>query len=174
MYYKYPLYWVVLWCHSYINTVFPDSVIQNIVKIFVRNSHDFVEWTWAIQSEYETLINHSKSKPRIQSEWKTTLGSFNNYVDRILPIFKLISLPISQLKTVPTGSYKLTFDQKFPYCCSYTLKSSNLNKNIARDLFIRGSARHSSTITTKESRNMTDSNCRDQLTQLRSGSSHAL
>ena len=62
-------------------------VFQIIVKFFV--SHDFVEWAWAIQSEYETLINHSASKPRIQFEWKTTLGSFNNYVDRILPSFKL-------------------------------------------------------------------------------------
>ena len=86
---KYPLYQVILWRHSCIKRVFPDSVIQNIVKFFVRNSHDFVEWTWAIQSEYETLINHSASKPKIQSEWKTTLRSFNNYVDRILPIFKL-------------------------------------------------------------------------------------
>ena len=85
---KYPLYRVVLWHHSYINTVLPDSVIQNIVKFFVKNSHDFVEWTWEIQSEYETLINHSASKPRIQSEWKTTLELFNNYVNRILPSFK--------------------------------------------------------------------------------------
>ena len=87
--YKYPLYRVILWRHSYVDTMLPDSLFQNIVKFFVRNSHDFVEWTWAIQSEHETLINHSASKPEIQSEWKTTLRSFNNYVDRILPIFKL-------------------------------------------------------------------------------------
>ena len=86
---KYPLNQVILWRHSCSERVFPDSVIQNIIKFFVRNSHDFVKWTWAIQSEYETLINHSASKPKIQSEWKTTLRLFNNYVDRILPIFKL-------------------------------------------------------------------------------------
>jgi hypothetical protein len=61
---KYPLYRVILWRHSYVKRVFPDSVIQNIVKIFVRNSHDFVEWTQAIQSEYETLINHNASKAK--------------------------------------------------------------------------------------------------------------
>ena len=34
-----------------------------------------------------------------------------------------------------------------------------------RDLYKRGSAQHSSTVATKESANMTDLNCRDQLTQ---------
>ena len=58
---KYPLYKVELWRHNYIKRVFPDSVFQNMVKFFVRNSHVFVEWTWAIQSEYDTLINYSAS-----------------------------------------------------------------------------------------------------------------
>ena len=58
------LYSVQIGLVRYIDTVLPDSVFQNIVKFFVRNSHDFVEWTWAIQSEYETLINHSASKTK--------------------------------------------------------------------------------------------------------------
>ena len=67
-YVKVLLYSVQIGLVRYVDTVLPDSVFQNIVKFFVRNSHDFVEWTWAIQSEYETLINHSASKPKIQSE----------------------------------------------------------------------------------------------------------
>ena len=65
---------VILWRHSYVKRVFPDSVIQNIVKFFVRNSHDFVEWTWAIQSEYELLINHSASKTKNSIWVKNNFG----------------------------------------------------------------------------------------------------
>ena len=71
---KYPLYRVVLWRHSYVERVFPDLLFQNIVKFFVRNSHDFVEWTWAIQSEYETLINHSASKTKNSIWVKNNFG----------------------------------------------------------------------------------------------------
>ena len=53
------LYSVQIGLVRYVDRVLPDSVFQNIAKFFVRNSHDFVEWTRAIQSEHETLMNHS-------------------------------------------------------------------------------------------------------------------
>ena len=73
---KYPLYRVVLWRHSYVERVLPESVFQNIVKFFLRNSHNFVEWTQAIQSEYETLMNHSASETKNSIWVKNNLQLF--------------------------------------------------------------------------------------------------
>ena len=57
---KYLLYKVELWRHSYVKRVFTDSFFfsQNIVKFFVRNSHDFVEWTRAILRQSSLSMKH--------------------------------------------------------------------------------------------------------------------
>ena len=69
------LYSVQIRLVRYVDTVLPDLVFQNIVKFFVRNSHDFVEWTWAIQSEYETLINYSASKTKNSRDYRMCADS---------------------------------------------------------------------------------------------------